>query len=225
MQTNIPVHSGLPPVLLLAMTARGAGAAVCVRGEIHGHGPVAESNVVLDVLRISCISVHFMAGPAGPSFYDLIDMHVVKIPVAVPETGRFQREPLSKRRLVMAGYAECVFPVGIGGVKIGRIVPGKDPPVVRTVRVVAGNTVSGPDRAMVFLVRLQIRFHIHDLASFRVKLLVMTTQAKFHLAFYEEPRKVGKVRVVTVQASLGIVHGAMLRNGALRKGRLARMTV
>lgn len=125
----------LPAVPLFSVTPRRAGPAILVSGEVHGHLPAAEVDVLQHMLLLTAVGVDLMARPAGPPLVDLVYMDDMEVPVPVAKTRCRFREPVRKSGLVVAGEAQCVPALGKSGIKIRRIVLHQQPPEVRSMRV------------------------------------------------------------------------------------------
>ena len=207
------------------MTARSTTAAG-VRGvKIDRHGPAAELNELLDVVRPSGIGMNFMAAPAGPPLGVLVDVHEMQVPSAVSESGGLVRIQVCKSGLVVAVETEAVFPLGIGRVEFRRIITRQDPPIIRAMRIMTISTVSALDRTVPVLIGSQRGFHVHDPAFFGIQFLVMTTQAKVDLFRQQKLREAGKMGIMAIEAYLLIVHGTVLCHGTRCKRSLVGMTV
>lgn len=207
------------------MTSRSAGTPVFAGIVIHRHGPIAEIHGILDMVRPVRIRMHFMTCAAGSALRVLIHMHEMKIFSAVSEIGRFVRTQLRKRRFVVTGKTNAIFPFGVGSVKIRRIIFCQYPPIIRAVRIMTADAIRILDRAVAVLACLQIRFHIQDIALFGRKFLVMARQTKLELLLRQKFREVRKMRIMAVHAEFWIAHRAVFYEGPLGEGGFVRVTV
>ena len=176
------------------------------------------------MLWLTGVAVDLMACPAGPALDRLVHMYKMKILLAVPESCRGNGVSSGERLIIVTHDAEGVFPLGIGNVEIRGVIVHQDPIKIRSVRIMAGGTISTLDRPVNVLVCLEIGFHIRDLAvAFRHQLTVVTFKTKVHLGKDQELRLISEVGFVAVSAGLGVVHGTMLRNRLLNECGLIRM--
>lgn len=200
------------------MTPGRTGAALGVLGKINRHFPTAELKRLLHMHRRAGRGMHLMAGAAGPPLLALVHMKEMEVPRAIPEIRLFGCAHVRERRLVMAAEAQSIFAFGKSSVEVRWVILYQDPPVIRSMGVVAGNAVPAFRRAMPVLVRREERFHVNDRTLPGRQLLVVAPEAKVYLHRGKKPPLIGEMGVVAVHAGLRIVHRAMLGDRLFGKG-------
>jgi len=74
----------------------------------------------------------------------------------------------------------------------------------------ARHAIVALQRSVGVLIRLQERFHVHDLALAGLQFLVMTGKTKRHLRSDQEARLIGEMRIMAGAAAFLIGHGPVL---------------